>query len=126
MMNTMKIDNIRDYKNELYHRISVGLDRELQKQKEDGKEFITDEELDSIIIRILNEENHPDSTVESPYIKVLLPEYLGYNPRYGDDRICICGHSYYRHFDTYDNMRNVGCKYCQCSEFVEDLNKLKK
>jgi len=27
---------------------------------------------------------------------------------------CECGHAYYRHFDTYDNMRAVGCKYCDC------------
>lgn len=42
-----------------------------------------------------------------------------YNPYYGDDRICKCGHPYYRHFDSYDNMENVGCKYCDCLEFVE-------
>lgn len=23
-----------------------------------------------------------------------------YNPAYGDDRICECGHAYYRHFDS--------------------------
>jgi ADP-ribosylglycohydrolase len=42
-----------------------------------------------------------------------------YNEDYGDDRICKCGHPYYRHFDTYDDMRPVGCKYCDCHEFVE-------
>ncbi len=42
-----------------------------------------------------------------------------YNPKYGDDRICECGHPYYRHFDTYDQMAAVGCKYCQCRTFVE-------
>lgn len=42
-----------------------------------------------------------------------------YNPEYGDDRICECGHSYYRHFDSWDNMEPVGCKYCSCYEFIE-------
>lgn len=42
-----------------------------------------------------------------------------YNPEYGDDRVCICGHPYYRHFDTYDKMEPVGCKYCCCYEFLE-------
>ena len=42
-----------------------------------------------------------------------------YNPAYGDDRICKCGHPYYRHFDTYDNMDPCGCKYCNCYDFVE-------
>jgi hypothetical protein len=42
--------------------------------------------------------------------------YIGSEPEYdsefGDDRLCLCGHPYYRHFDTYDNMSPVGCKYC--------------
>ena len=44
---------------------------------------------------------------------------LSYNPNYGDDRVCKCGHTYYRHFDSYDNMAVVGCKYCGCITFVE-------
>ena len=42
-----------------------------------------------------------------------------YNPKYGDERVCECGHSYYRHFDTYDDMNNCGCKYCGCVQFEE-------
>lgn len=37
-----------------------------------------------------------------------------YDPEFGDERLCDCGHAYYRHFDTYEDMRPVGCKYCQC------------
>ena len=44
-----------------------------------------------------------------------------YNPEYGDNKICECGHIYYRHFDSYENMEACGCKYCECSTF-----KLKK
>lgn len=40
-----------------------------------------------------------------------------HNPNYNQDKLCECGHKYYRHFDTYEDMRNVGCKYCNCSEF---------
>lgn len=43
-----------------------------------------------------------------------------YNPDYGDDNMCKCGHRYYRHFDSYDDMENVGCKYCDCFEFMEE------
>ena len=46
-----------------------------------------------------------------------------YNPNYGDNRMCVCGHPYYRHFDSYENMEPVGCKYCSCDEFVEQKNK---
>lgn len=42
-----------------------------------------------------------------------------YNPDYGDDRVCECGHAYYRHFDSYDNNAPVGCKYCSCFVFAE-------
>lgn len=57
---------------------------------------------------------------ELPYIEktVTTIEYQ-YNPAYGDDRVCACGHEYYRHFDTYDDMYPVGCKYCRCDTFIE-------
>lgn len=42
-----------------------------------------------------------------------------YNPRYGDDRLCTCGHPYHRHFDSFEEMEDAGCKYCQCQDFVE-------
>ena len=55
-----------------------------------------------------------------PYLETRL-EVVGvlkeYNPNYGDDKICECGHSYYRHFDSYDGMSPVGCKYCRCEVF---------
>lgn len=55
---------------------------------------------------------------EKPYIetrKVVIDRM--YNPNYGDDKICICGHEYHRHFDGYEDMSDVGCKYCQCDTF---------
>jgi hypothetical protein len=55
---------------------------------------------------------------EPPYIvtkkRVVIVEERKYNPKYGDERICKCGHTYERHFDTYEEMANVGCKYCDC------------
>jgi len=58
---------------------------------------------------------------EEPYIhKIITTEEILYNPKYGDDRICKCGHPYYRHFDTYEDMRAVGCKYCDCHVFEEE------
>lgn len=45
-----------------------------------------------------------------------------YNTNYGDARVCECGHPYYRHFDPYEQMRNVGCKYCGCFKFKEKVN----
>lgn len=57
---------------------------------------------------------------EKPYIiTIRTVEDRAYNPNYGDDRICECGHSYYRHFDSWEEMEPVGCKYCDCYEFVE-------
>ena len=58
--------------------------------------------------------------VEPPYLPEFVMETIyKYNPHYGDDRICVCGHPYYRHFDTYDGMYPCGCKHCVCQEFRE-------
>lgn len=60
--------------------------------------------------------------MESPYIKErVVTIVLKYNPDYGDDRVCECGHKYHRHFDSYSNMDAVGCKYCECNLFKEDV-----
>lgn len=56
---------------------------------------------------------------EQPYNEKITRE-TEYNPNYGDHRICKCNHQYYRHFDTYDHMLPVGCKYCVCDQFIED------
>jgi hypothetical protein len=46
-------------------------------------------------------------------------EHRPYDPEFGDDRVCECGHSYYRHFDSYEHMEPIGCKYCSCYKFKE-------
>ena len=52
--------------------------------------------------------------------KIVITETLRlYNPKFGDDKVCKCGHSYDRHFDSYEDMAAVGCKYCQCFDFEE-------
>ena len=58
---------------------------------------------------------------DSPYLEYEYREVKKiYNPHYGDNRRCICGHSYYRHFDPYEDMEACGCKYCGCQDFKED------
>ena len=58
----------------------------------------------------------------SPYLEtVKIKIRHRYNPNFGDDRICKCGHPYYRHFDSYEKMQPVGCKYCQCFHFEDKL-----
>jgi len=57
---------------------------------------------------------------QKPYIVKLEENVIRlYNPEYGDDKLCTCGHVYYRHFDTYDEMFSIGCKYCDCRLFTE-------
>lgn len=62
----------------------------------------------------------------SPYLTELtIQSNKKYNPDYGDDKICTCGHHYYRHFDTYEEeMETAGCKYCDCYEFKEKSQKV--
>ena len=45
-----------------------------------------------------------------------------YNPKFGDNKVCGCGHPYYRHFDSYENMEACGCKYCRCRTWHEGTN----
>ncbi len=60
--------------------------------------------------------NEPPYLITEQVVTVVTRQY---NPNYGDDRVCLCGHPYYRHFDTYADMDPIGCKYCQdCDVFV--------
>lgn len=54
--------------------------------------------------------------------KIIEDCHKKYNPNFGDDKMCGCGHPYYRHFDTYEDMAPVGCKYCECFLFWEELD----
>lgn len=58
-----------------------------------------------------------------PYIKKRITKtvYL-WNKDYPENELCLCGHPYYRHFDTYENMAPIGCKYCQCDKFKSVVN----
>lgn len=58
--------------------------------------------------------------IDSPYLPELTITIDSiYNDKYGDNRMCECGHSYYRHFDSYEDMSASGCKYCGCYNFKE-------
>ena len=55
------------------------------------------------------EELEAPDTQELPYlITTRTVVDRKYNPNYGDDRVCVCGHPYYRHFDTYEEMDPCG------------------
>jgi hypothetical protein len=57
---------------------------------------------------------------QKPYLfKTIKVKKRYYNPDYGDDRLCQCDHPYHRHFDSYENMIPVGCKYCDCFVFMQ-------
>jgi hypothetical protein len=68
------------------------------------------------LVQVSSRKPGPDSPYRETVIEVIgvLKEY---NPDFGDNRLCECGHTYYRHFDSYEGMAPVGCKYCGCSEF---------
>lgn len=60
---------------------------------------------------------------DKPYLlKHITTTVRLYNPEYGDNRICRCGHTYDRHFDGFEETshQDVGCKYCDCSDFAEE------
>jgi hypothetical protein len=64
---------------------------------------------------------HPNYLANALYKKLIETRFelangytidRAYDPNFGDDRLCTCGHPYYRHFDTYEDMYPIGCKYC--------------
>lgn len=71
-------------------------------------------------IKTLIEESEKEQNINSPYLEqVDFKVVRKYNPEYGDEKICKCGHPYHRHFDSYEEMSDVGCKYCGCFYFEE-------
>lgn len=68
--------------------------------------------------RLISDYENNNGEIEQPY---LLDIHIlhKYNPKYGDSRVCKCGHQYHRHFDSYEHMDAIGCKYCDCYEFEE-------
>ena len=62
-----------------------------------------------------------------PYIcRYILTIDNKYNPNFGDNKICKCGHTYYRHFDSYEDMDPVGCKYCGCNHFNLAISEIRQ
>ncbi len=55
--------------------------------------------------------NHEFKTRQYP------PGVPEYDESIDDVALCVCGHTYYRHFDPFEEMYPVGCKYCRCYEF---------
>lgn len=74
--------------------------------------------------KILSTEEVSDKT--GPYLKTkMIVERTEYrmNPDFPDDAKCDCGHPYERHFDPYEQWAPVGCKYCQCHEWIPPVQK---
>ncbi len=122
------------------HRLILSTCREDEPGKRD---YLTEAvrfcESHGIVFRSINE-NHPEDEFRAvPGRKVYADIYIDdrnlggfpgwafvedvlfnyYDPDFGDLRMCKCGHIYERHFDTYDNMAPVGCKFCECRRFAE-------
>ena len=91
--------------------VSIVLDEGRDFDEYISAEIVDEQKLISI--------GRPESEVPYLITKITVVGYRKqYNPNYGDDKLCKCGHTYYRHFDSYGGMAAVGCKYCCCDEFV--------
>jgi hypothetical protein len=56
---------------------------------------------------------------EPPYLEVIKTETVAtWNPNFEQLAPCLCGHTYERHFDGYDDNSGVGCKYCMCLKWA--------
>jgi hypothetical protein len=64
-------------------------------------------------LKELTKRNFPDEWKEYDFCTEKQPSDK-YDPEYGDNRLCECGHPYHRHFDSGEDVAAVGCKYCGC------------
>lgn len=108
----MTVYVVVDYVDLGYHIDSIWLDKERAEtycaaHSHKGFVILEEEISDMGIINTPNEPYLEKNEVVTTWL---------YNPDYGDDRECICGHPYHRHFDGNEA---VGCKYCECDVFVE-------
>jgi hypothetical protein len=63
-----------------------------------------------------------DTELFSPEIDIILTELTeqinrSWNPEHDQQAKCTCSHAYERHFDSYEDMYPIGCKYCECDTF---------
>lgn len=49
-----------------------------------------------------------------------------WDEKHDQDEKCICGHVYYRHFDSWEDMYPAGCKYCECDTFESKQKEAKE
>lgn len=61
---------------------------------------------------------------EEPAIDVILSELTeqinrSWSPNHDQQAKCTCSHAYERHFDSYEDMYPIGCKYCECDTFTD-------
>ena len=73
----------------------------------------------SYLSDVLNGRRDPGKSILKAlgYERVVLYRPISYDKNYGDDKLCECGHQYHRHFHGYEDMKAVGCKYCECGVF---------
>lgn len=100
---------------------------EAHQLNEDAHLMSESKRIDRVIASTINDHaNQIEAELnfeEPPYVeKTVMTQVRDYNPHYGDQRVCICGHPYERHFDSHDNMDACGCKYCGCFDFVEAVD----
>uniref|UniRef100_A0AB39C7D2 Uncharacterized protein n=1 Tax=Bacillus phage KoopaTroopa TaxID=3234046 RepID=A0AB39C7D2_9CAUD len=97
-----------DYKN-LWDELKVKLEARLDTAIEE-----VEEEVEDVLCSIFGDIRRLEEAMQkAPYVNG------AYNPNFGDDKVCECGHTYYRHFDSYEDMEACGCKYCGCYDFKE-------
>jgi len=109
------------------HEVCVNKNVELQERVEFMDEQNNELREENAKLReLVSPSNYSETKVENttpnelPYLETIVTTTeRKYNENFGDDRVCVCGHTYDRHFDSYEQMEAVGCKYCDCFTFIE-------
>ena len=71
------------------------------------------------LFKDLQKQLQENQDISQPYLYSLRLEKK-YNPKYKAEVPCRCGHSYDRHFDAFEEYSAVGCKFCECYEYIPE------
>ncbi|QOI67521.1 hypothetical protein SEA_BEUFFERT_143 [Streptomyces phage Beuffert] len=89
--------------------IVAGYPRKFMDESREGKETIRD--------------GFGSKMLAEAWLRVHLENYVRenmvglWNPDHDQQAKCKCTHPYERHFDSYEDMYPIGCKYCECDTF---------
>jgi len=121
--------NVNDLRSDFAQNVYIpddpdDIEKEFKIMKASHKAIVAEYIIVLKIFRLLQELE--DLKIQKPYIETYrLTLQKEYDPNFGDQKVCQCGHNYDMHFPAFSK-KITSCKFCNCRIFQHPLNKLKQ